>query len=96
MNHWTAPRRADVDPWAVTRFSDTTEAWELCAMQKQAADEQAASKRWHAQQPQHGTEGCADTSDDDKRRMPEGGFIALMLACAAVAGAAALAIFAPR
>jgi hypothetical protein len=45
------------------------EPTELPALQRQVADERAASKRWHDTYPMHGTEGCADTSDD-KRRPP--------------------------
>ncbi len=61
MQLWTAPRRVEIDPWAVTRLHD--EPYYLNDMQRQAADEQAASRRWHAE-AKHGTEGCADTGDE--------------------------------
>lgn len=75
MNHWTTTHRCDA---------------ELNAMQREAADRRVKRlpKGLDAQgrhpEALHGTEGCADTGDE---RMPEGGFIAVMLVvgCVAVA-----------
>jgi hypothetical protein len=43
------------------------EPTELPALQRQVADERAASKRWHDTYPMHGTECCADTGDEPRR-----------------------------
>jgi hypothetical protein len=64
MSLWTAPRRADVDPWAVTRFADSDEAWELNDMARQAADERAASARYH-QAAEAASEFQGDEPADD-------------------------------
>lgn len=64
MNLWTTPRRADVDPWAVTRFADSDEAWELNDMARQAADERAASAPYH-QAAEAASEFQGDEPADD-------------------------------
>jgi hypothetical protein len=73
---------------------------ELNEAQRRAADCAAALREVYDPQPPEAahavTELQNDRADDAPRRMPEGGLIALLLACAAVAGCWALAVYAPR
>jgi hypothetical protein len=92
---------SDIDNANMSRALDPmTEPYVLNAMQRQAADEQAASREFAARQATNSAKGCADTSDDDdccrSQRMPPGGFIALMLALVAVCGAVTLAVLGAR
>ncbi len=71
------------------------EPTELPALQRQVADERAASKRWHDThpQPQHGTEGCADTGDEPRRppmTKAEGRLVFAIFAASAAAVCTAL------
>lgn len=77
------------------------EPTELPAMQRQVADERAASKRWHDTHahPQHGTECCADTSADTSDEPENLRFVrGLLLAASATLAvcAASLVIWATR
>jgi hypothetical protein len=88
MNFWTAPRRADVDRWAVTRLHD--EPYHLPHM----------SNRPHIDapilDPQHGTEGCADTSDEPADDFAFAKGMLLAVAVFAVLAAAGLVIWGTR
>ena len=62
------------------------EPWELTHQQRQHDAERNASQQWHAQ---HGTEGCADTGDDE-REYASGWAYAAVYGLSAVAVCSAL------